>query len=115
MNMHGSSRPCSGSEHNFSHALDALLGKNAALHGEQVALGTIISTDLHGWDHVKVADTLKKFTLPVNAKEIGIKPEALIEALVHARSVRDRYTILDTAQIDEKKAELILKETGIID
>lgn len=115
MNIHGSSRPCSGSEHNFSHALDSILGRNAALHGEQVALGTIISTYLHGWNYRLVRDVMKSFDLPTTSNEIGIKPEILIKALTEARNVRDRYTILDKAVLDETMAEKVLKETGIIE
>ena len=42
----GSSRPGSGSEHMFSHALDEIAEK-PALHGEQTALGSIIMSYLH--------------------------------------------------------------------
>jgi glycerol-1-phosphate dehydrogenase [NAD(P)+] len=43
----GTSRPCSGAEHLISHALDAQLGERAALHGEQVALGSLVSAAAH--------------------------------------------------------------------
>lgn len=43
----GSSRPASGSEHLFSHALDKILDK-PALHGEQCGVGTIMMMYLHG-------------------------------------------------------------------
>ena len=38
----GSSRPCSGAEHLFSHALEYVVGHNYGLHGERVGLGTIM-------------------------------------------------------------------------
>src|SRR5919202_5198455 len=38
----GSSRPCSGAEHLFSHALEYIVGQNCGLHGERVGLGTIM-------------------------------------------------------------------------
>ena len=43
----GTSRPCSGAEHLISHSLDAMLGDRAALHGEQVALGCLVSAAAH--------------------------------------------------------------------
>ncbi|MFH0949271.1 MAG: iron-containing alcohol dehydrogenase [Candidatus Aenigmatarchaeota archaeon] len=120
MNIYGSSRPCSGSEHNFSHALDMILQQSEvrsaslSLHGEQVALGTIVMTYLQGGDWKEIRDMMKKFSLPTTAKEIKIDGEILVSALVNAAGVRDRYTILNEKKIDEKKAQEVLKKTGII-
>lgn len=47
MGLAGSTRPASGSEHLFAHAVD-LIYPNHALHGELVALGTIMMAYLHG-------------------------------------------------------------------
>jgi len=112
MNIYGSSRPCSGSEHNISHALDRL--NSGALHGEQVALGTIISVYLQKGDWKKIKDVLKKLGIPTTAKELNIGRQTIIKALVKARDVRDRYTILNKHEINEKKAEEILKKVEII-
>jgi len=49
MSIAGSSRPASGGEHKFSHALDKL-APGKALHGESCGIGTIISMYLHGGD-----------------------------------------------------------------
>ncbi len=49
MEIAGSSRPCSGSEHLISHALDQL-HPGTASHGEQVAFGTLVCTLLQGED-----------------------------------------------------------------
>ncbi|MEM5826174.1 MAG: iron-containing alcohol dehydrogenase [Candidatus Aenigmatarchaeota archaeon] len=112
MNIYGSSRPCSGSEHNFSHALDEL-GSNA-LHGEQCALGTIIMSYLHNKDWKEIRDIIKRAGLPTSAKEIGISEDILVKALVIAKHVRERYTILDEVDISEDYARRILKEVEII-
>ena len=112
MNIYGSSRPCSGSEHNFSHALDEL-GSNA-LHGEQVALGTVISSYLQGKDWKNILLVLKDFGLPTSASELGISKDILIKAIVNAKDVRERFTVLNTINIDENKAEEICKKVGII-
>jgi glycerol-1-phosphate dehydrogenase [NAD(P)+] len=49
MSIAGSSKPCSGSEHLFSHALD-LVEPNSALHGEQCGVGTIMMAYLYDID-----------------------------------------------------------------
>lgn len=46
MSIAGSSRPCSGSEHLFSHALD-IINSNHAMHGEQCGVGTILTAYLY--------------------------------------------------------------------
>ena len=112
MNIHGSSRPCSGSEHNFSHALDRLGSK--ALHGQQVALGTIIATYLQEGDWKKIRDIMKNMNIPTTAKELNIDREVMIKALVNSKHVRDRYTVLNRYEIDEKKSKEILEKVGIL-
>lgn len=51
----GSSRPTSGSEHMFSHALD-VLHPGKALHGEQCGVGCIMMMNLHGGDWKAIRD-----------------------------------------------------------
>lgn len=108
----GSSRPASGSEHLFSHALD-LICEKPALHGEQCGVGTIMMAHLHDADWVKVKEALKTVEAPTTAKELGIPQEKIIEALVKAASIRDRYTILRDG-LTEKKARELAEETGVI-
>jgi glycerol-1-phosphate dehydrogenase [NAD(P)+] len=94
MSIAGSSRPGSGSEHKFSHALDAIALK-PALHGEQCGVGTIMMTKLQGgdWEHMRTV--LEDIGAPVDAEGLGIEPELVIEALMMAHKIReDRYTIL---------------------
>ncbi|MBI2583416.1 MAG: iron-containing alcohol dehydrogenase [Candidatus Aenigmarchaeota archaeon] len=112
MNLAGSSRPGSGSEHNFSHALDELGSK--ALHGEQVALGTIIMQYLHGTDWKRTKQIMKQLQLPTSLGKIGIDEKTSIKALVMAKNVRDRYTILNKVKIDEKNAKEILRNVGVL-
>ena len=40
------SRPCSGAEHLFSHAVEYVAGSNFGLHGERVGIGTIMMAKL---------------------------------------------------------------------
>ncbi len=111
----GSSRPASGSEHLFSHALDKIAG-GPALHGEQVALGTIMMLYLHGtklWR--KVRSIMKILGLPTTAKEIGVSDDVIIEALTIAHKIRpNRYTILGEEGLTREAAERLARVTGVI-
>jgi len=108
----GSSRPCSGAEHQFSHALD-LTYEKPALHGEQCGVGAIMMAYLHDAEWEKVRDSLMKVGAPVNAKGLGIPAEDVIKALVMANSIRDRYTILRDG-LGEKEAEELAGATGVV-
>ena len=108
----GSSRPCSGSEHMFSHALDIICEK-PALHGEQCGVGTIMMAYLHDADWLRVKKSLEKCGAPTTAKELGLPGEKVIEALVKAHDIRDRYTILRDG-LSEAQAREIAETTGVI-
>jgi len=114
MGIAGSSRPCSGSEHLFSHALD-LIAPRPALHGEQCGIGTIMMAYLHGLDWNLVRNTLQRIGAPVTAEEIGIEPEYIVEALVKAPTIRpERYTILSEKPLTYERARELARETGVI-
>ncbi len=114
MSIAGSSRPASGSEHKFSHALDAK-APSPALHGEQCGVGTIMMTYLHGGDWQKIRDALQSIGAPVNAHELGIEDRYIIEALLYAKNIRpERYTILGEG-LTRKAAEELARVTLVID
>lgn len=111
----GSSRPASGSEHLFSHALDSV-ANYPALHGEQVGIGTIMMSYLHGLEWRKIKKVLKKIGLPTTAKELGVKDVDVINALTIAHKIRtDRYTILGESGLTYEAAEKLARETEVID
>ncbi len=110
----GSTRPASGSEHLFSHALD-LIANYPALHGEQVALGAIMMSYLHGMNWRKLVATIKRLGLPTTAKELGIPDVKVIEALTIAHKIRpERYTILGESGLTWEAAERLATVTGVI-
>lgn len=110
----GTSRPASGSEHKFSHALDIIAPK-PALHGEQCGVGTIMMMYLHGGDWKFIRDTLKMIKAPTTAEELGIEPEYIIEALKMAHTIRkERYTILGDRGLTLEAAEALATKTGVI-
>jgi len=115
MSIAGSSRPASGSEHLFSHALKLMYPDKTSLHGEECGLGTILCSYFHEMDWQRIVNALKTIGAPTNSQELGIPDEFIVKALSKAKDVRkDRYTILNYKAVDEKKAEEAAKETGII-
>ncbi len=114
MSIAGSSRPASGSEHKFSHALDTIAPK-PALHGEQCGVGTILMMNLHGGNWMEIKEALDIIGLPTTAKGLGIEEEVIIEALTKAHLIRpERYTILSDKGIKKEAAERLTRETGVI-
>ena len=110
----GSSRPCSGAEHLVSHALDKL-APGIGLHGEKCGLGSIMIAKLQGQDWKKIVKTLKDVGAPTTAKQIGLKPDVIVKALMIAQDLRpERYTILKEIKMTEKRALNLAKSTGII-
>lgn len=110
----GSSRPCSGAEHLFSHALDYLV-PGVGLHGEKCGIGSILISKLQGQDWRKIVTMLKNVGAPTTAKQIGLKPEILVKALMIAPSLRpERYTILNKIKMTKEKAIQLAKSTGVL-
>jgi glycerol-1-phosphate dehydrogenase [NAD(P)+] len=112
----GTSRPASGSEHAFSHALD-IISDHPALHGEQVGVGTIMMAYLHGLDWEKIRDTLKIIRAPINAKQLGVSDDAIVKALMKAHEIRGkaRYTILGENGLTEEAAKNLAKVCEVTD
>lgn len=110
----GSSRPCSGAEHLFSHALDKI-APGIGLHGEKCGIGSIMIAKLQGQDWKKIVKTLKDVGAPTTAKQIGLKPDVIIKALTMAQGLRpERYTILKEIKMTEKRALSLAKSTKVI-
>jgi glycerol-1-phosphate dehydrogenase [NAD(P)+] len=110
----GSSRPCSGAEHLFSHALDKI-APGKGLHGEKCGIGAIMITKLQGQDWKKIVKTLKDVGAPTTAKQIGITEEQIIDALMIAQDLRpERYTILKEIHMTERRAKNLAKSTKVI-
>ena len=114
MGIAGSSRPASGAEHKFSHALDQIAPK-PAFHGEQCGVGTIMMGYLHAIDWEEIRDALTTIGAPTTAKQLEVDPNHVIEALKIAHTINpDRYTILGEKGLTEKAAERLARITGVI-
>lgn len=114
MAVAGNSRPASGSEHLFSHALDKIIPPDVALHGEQCGIGTIMMMYLHNGNWKLIKDALKHVGAPTTAEELRVKDDDIIEALTLANKVRDRYTIIQSG-LTREAAENLARTTGVID
>ncbi|GBF08754.1 glycerol-1-phosphate dehydrogenase [Aeropyrum pernix] len=110
----GSTRPASGSEHLFAHALH-IVARNKPLHGEAVGVGTIMMAYLHGKNWRRIRGLLKTVGAPTNAKELGVEDDEVVEALTIAARIRpERYTILGEKGLTREAAEALARKTGVI-
>jgi len=110
----GSSRPCSGAEHLFSHALDKI-APGKGLHGEKCGIGSIMMGKLQGQDWKKIVKTLKEVGAPTTAKQIGLDKDEVINALMIAQKLRpERYTILKEVNMTKQRALNLAKSTGVV-
>ncbi|MET1232447.1 MAG: iron-containing alcohol dehydrogenase [Candidatus Limnocylindrales bacterium] len=95
MEMAGSSRPASGSEHLISHALDQILAVPRA-HGLQVAVGTIAATILRGEDGRRLVGFYRRVGLPVVPGDLDIAIDDFMAAVRRGPATRPgRTTCLD--------------------
>ncbi len=111
----GSSRPCSGSEHMFSHAMELLDPGIKCLHGERCGVGTIMMAYLHDLDWVDIREKLRTVGAPTTARELEVPPELVVKALTIAHKIRpERYTILGEGGLTKGAAERLARVTGVI-
>ena len=80
MTLAGSSRPCSGSEHLFSHALDRLKLGNG-LHGEQVAVGAALAARFYDDGVRRVLDFLRAIGAPASPQDLGVSKDDALAAV----------------------------------
>jgi glycerol-1-phosphate dehydrogenase [NAD(P)+] len=99
MTLAGSSRPCSGPEHLVSHAFDRL-GVGSGVHGEQVAVGSVLAVRLFDADLTAVVELLERIGAPTRPADLGIDDDELMEALELVPHVRpERHTRLSSAML----------------
>jgi glycerol-1-phosphate dehydrogenase [NAD(P)+] len=103
MSVAGSSRPCSGGDHEILHAIDELF-PGAGTHGELAGVGALFCTHLRG-DPVQfglVSGCLARHGLPRTPADLGLSQGEFTKAVLHAPATRPgRYTILERLGLDE--------------
>src|SRR3954470_18511047 len=99
----GSSRPCSGADHEILHAIDHLY-PGTAQHGELAGVGSLFTSWLRG-DAKMARDIdacLTRHELPRPPADLGLSLEQFAAAVVDAPATRpDRYTILEHLDLSE--------------
>jgi glycerol-1-phosphate dehydrogenase [NAD(P)+] len=101
----GSSRPCSGSDHEIVHAIDHLFPKLGRNHGELAGAAALFTTWLRGDERVaaELNVCLVRHGLPRTPADLGLSEEQFAAAVLEAPNTRpDRYTILEHLDLDEE-------------
>ena len=99
----GSSRPCSGGEHEIVHAIDHLFPGTAG-HGELAGMTSLFTSFLRDDELLTPLDAcLARHGLPRTIADLGLSPDQFAQAVLHAPSTRpDRYTVLEHLALDEE-------------
>ncbi len=111
MEVVGSSRPASGSEHLISHALDKL-GKAQQMHGIQVGVATYLCALLQSNENIASLKSVLEATGFINfVSENPFNKGDFIEALKIAPSIKeDYYTILSEPNSFDRAISFIEKD-----
>jgi glycerol-1-phosphate dehydrogenase [NAD(P)+] len=99
----GSSRPCSGGDHEILHAIDHLF-PGTAHHGELAGAASLFTSFLRADEGLAggIDACLKRHGLPRTPADLGLTEEQFVQAVVQAPDTRpDRFTILEHLALDE--------------
>ena len=108
MEIAGSSRPCSGSEHLFAHAIEEYYPDVKISHGIAVALGSIPACIFQGQTPQGLLDFFRTYKLDINPKSYGITEDMFADMWDKARTVRTgRITILNDIKLDRVQLDEI--------
>ncbi len=104
MEIAGSSRPCSGSEHLFAHAIEEYYPQIKISHGLAVAIGSIPACIFQGQTPDGLISFFHTYGLDFNPQTYGITKEVFEDMWLKARSVRQgRITILNEVPHDRQQ------------
>jgi glycerol-1-phosphate dehydrogenase [NAD(P)+] len=110
MEIAGSSRPCSGSEHLVSHAIDQL-HPGTARHGEQVAFGAVLCSRFQGEDWLALRRLLASAGMESAAGGFGLSESQVLTAVRAAPGTRPgRYTVLDEVELTDAVLAPMVRE-----
>jgi glycerol-1-phosphate dehydrogenase [NAD(P)+] len=100
----GSSRPCSGADHEIVHAIDHLF-PGTRNHGELAGAAALFTTWLRGDERVaaEINACLVRHGLPRTPDDLGLTEDMFAAAVLEAPNTRpDRFTILEHLDLDEE-------------
>ncbi|MHA2378620.1 MAG: iron-containing alcohol dehydrogenase [Candidatus Thorarchaeota archaeon] len=107
MSVFGSSRPCSGTEHAISHAMDRQCGE---LHGLQVAFATpfcLYYLREAGYTDYRAEDMhqfLVEREMPAHLEDTGVSESQFLDHVHHGLDImerRNRYSVLQHLSVDD--------------
>ena len=112
MEIAGSSRPSSGSEHLFCHALEENHSHETVVpHGIAVAMGSYGACYLQERNLGKIVRGIKTYNIPVKPSDWKITEDIFVAAWQEASATRpDRYTILNEADLSRENLAGIYRE-----
>ena len=99
-NKYGSGRPESGSEHIFSKALEELV---VVPHGISVSIGILLFSKLQNNFSEDILYCIKKLNVFEDAHKYGVNIDLVKKVFNSLIPRKDRYTIISTANYNEKK------------
>jgi len=106
MSVAGSSRPCSGGDHEIMHAIDQLYPGTGS-HGELAGVGALFCAHLReGAGHAElISGCLRRHGLPRTPDDLGLSRADFARAVAYAPATRPgRYTILE--RLDMSQAQI---------
>ncbi len=118
MSEFGSSRPCSGTEHAISHAMDR---RNHNLHGLQVAFATPFSlhfleqADYGKYSSTEILQFMNKEGMPVTFDQMDLTMKLFLDDINHAIRImnkRNRYSVLKHVHAKEEDILLAIESVG---
>ena len=105
MEIAGDSRPSSGSEHLFCHALEENFSEEVNVpHGIAVAMGSYCAVQFQNRNLTKIRKVIKTYGIPVKPSDWKITKEIFTKAWQQAAATRaDRYTILNETDLSDER------------
>jgi glycerol-1-phosphate dehydrogenase [NAD(P)+] len=101
----GSSRPCSGGDHEIVHAIDHLFPGTGS-HGELAGVGALFTSFLRGDDDLAayLDACLARHGLPRTPADLGLSEDQFAHAVLHAPTTRpDRFTIVEHLALGDEE------------
>lgn len=112
MEIAGSSRPSSGSEHLFCHALEENFSEQVNVpHGIAVAIGSYGACVFQNRNIGKIKRVIQEYGVFKTPSEYGITEEIFVGAWQQAAATRaDRYTILNETDLSDERLKALYAE-----